>query len=156
MINKRKTKKNFFGLNYFVISFFSCLLIILVPVGLYFFEWNNYVKDKQQTVIQIQQDIDDKISTIKAALNYTFLEANFQAHLNGSVKPGETVDNNVIYDRLTAIGILGNTIKTTWYFPLIDSELSYDKKVLSGDVLIKFLPEVLQKIRTLSSLMETY
>ena len=81
-INKRE--KSFFGLNYFVLSFFSVLLVLIVPICLYFFEWNNYVEEKYQAVIQIQEDIDDKISTIKSALNYTFFEENFQNHLNGT------------------------------------------------------------------------
>ena len=146
MAKINKKEKRFFGLNYFVLSFFSVLLVLVVPIGLYFFEWNNYVEEKYQTVIQIQQDVDNKISTIKSALNYTFFEENFQNHLNGTLNEGETVDNKIIYNRLTALGILGNTIQTTWYFPLINGELSNDKKVLSGDILIKFLPEVLNKI----------
>ena len=138
---KRKQKKqSFFSLNYTILIFFLAFLVVFVPSLLYAFEHKNYVEDKKRTVTEIQTNIDEKISSVKTLLNYTFFEENFQNSLNNAFNGSDEVDNKVIYERLTAIGILGSTIKTAWYFPLIDGELSADKKILSSDILMKFIP----------------
>ena len=144
---KRKQKKqSFFSLNYTILIFFLAFLVVFVPSLLYAFEHKNYVEDKKRTVTEIQTNIDEKISSVKTLLNYTFFEESFQNSLNNAFNGSDEVDNKVIYERLTAIGILGSTIKTAWYFPLIDGELSADKKILSSDILMKFIPEVIDKI----------
>ena len=144
---KRKHKKqSFFSLNYTILIFFLAFLVVFVPSLLYVFEHKNYVEDKKRIVTEIQTNIDEKISSVKTLLNYTFFEENFQNSLNNAFNEGSELDNKIIYERLTAISILGSTIKTAWYFPLINNELSADKKILSSDILMKFIPGVIDKI----------
>ncbi len=146
MVKRRQKKKSFFNLNYTILISFLFLLVIFVPSILYVFEYKNYVEDKKRIVTEVQTNVDERISSVKTLLNYTFFEATFQESLTGAFKEGVEVDNKVIYDRLTAIGILGNTIKTAWYFPLINDSLSADKKVISNDMLMRFIPEVVDEI----------
>ena len=146
MVKRRQKKKSFFNLNYTILISFLFLLVIFVPSILYVFEYKNYVEDKKRIVTEVQTNIDERISSVKTLLNYTFFEASFQENLTGAFKEGVEVDNKIIYDRLTAIGILGNTIKTAWYFPFINDQFSADKKILSSDILMRFIPEVVNKI----------
>ncbi len=148
MVKRRQKKKSFFNLNYTILISFLFMLVIFVPSILYVFEYKNYVDDKKRIVTEVQINVDERISSVKTLLNYTFFEATFQENLTGAFEEGVEVDNKIIYDRLTAIGILGNTIKTAWYFPLVNNALSADKKVISSDILMRFIPEVVDEINT--------
>lgn len=149
--NKKNTKRGqnkrkFFGINYTILLCFLLLLIVFVTTALYFFEWNNYVKEKKNTIREIQIDIDERINSVKTLLNYTFFEEEFQRNLTDSFTEGAEVDEKVIYDGLSAISILGSTLKTVWYFPLVDGELSADKKILSNSMLMRFIPDAVEQI----------
>jgi len=146
MVKRKQKKRSFFNLNYTILIAFLLLLVVFVPSILYLFEYRNYVEDKKRTITEVQTNIDERIESVKTLLNYTFFEATFQENLNGAFEEGVEVDNKIIYDRLTAIGILGNTIRTAWYFPFINDRLSADKKILSSDILMRFIPEVVDKI----------
>ena len=114
----RKKQKSFFSWNYTVLIIFFVLFLVFVPTVLYLFEWQNYTQDKQRAVKEMQVSIDDKISSVKGVLNYTFFDAEFQTLLNGAFT-GENEDTAKIYERLNINTLVDNTVKNVIYFPLL-------------------------------------
>ncbi len=143
----KKKHKSFFGWNYTVLIIFLVLFVIFVPTVLYLFEWENYTQDKQRAIKEIQINIDEKINSVKGVLNYTFFDAEFQQLLNETFTEG-TSDTTKIYERLTLNTLIGDTVKNLVYFPLINQTLSADKYVTSTDVLMRYVYDILQVVKT--------
>ena len=146
MGKKSQKTTRFFRVNYSVVIAIVILLVILVPSVLYAFEWKSYEEEKKIATVGIQEDIDDRIRSLKSLLNYTFFDEQFQGDLENTLKGDSDIPVDAVYDRFTAIGILGDTVRTVWYFPLIDGKIKADVRVVSSDTLIKFVPNIIEVV----------
>lgn len=144
----KDTKRGFFKLNYKVFVVFLMILIVFVPSVMYYFEWSNYVNEKKDEAYSIQSGIDEKISSVKSLLNYTFFDEEFQMELNSVFTDSSQENTKKIYERLTSSAILGKTIDTIWYFPFDENgEISADKGIVSSDNWAMLMPDVVAQIQ---------
>ena len=69
------------AINYALFLALFIVLIFLVPSTLYYFEWRHYTQDKKDMAYSIQEEIDEKIVSVKSLLNYTFFDEDFQRNV---------------------------------------------------------------------------
>lgn len=133
--------RNRLGTNYKVLIAVFVFFILAVPALLLFFEQKSYLSEKKAAAYRLQQDIDEKISSVKTLVNYTFYDEEFQKLLRNA-EDNEQEENYKIYAHLTSASILGNMIKGIWYFPKYGEDtISADGVVVGSDYLTGYLAD---------------
>lgn len=133
-------KNSFFKLNYTLIVIAFVALIIVIPMALYLLEWQRFIQDKKQAVYSAQEDIDEKITSVKSLLNYTFFDCDFQKSLQKSIGEKSQNDAEKVYERLTVSTVLRDTVSAIWYFPLSEeNQIMYDDVVMSADSMSSYM-----------------
>ncbi len=144
----KKVKKSFFRFNYALFLALFIVLIFLVPSTLYYFEWRHYTQDKKDMAYSIQEEIDEKIVSVKSLLNYTFFDEDFQRNVKASIEEGSYADSEKIYARLTVSAVLRDTINAIWFFPQDEKgNISLDSIIMSSDSMSAFIPFIVPKLQ---------
>lgn len=138
--------RNRLGTNYKVLIAVFVFFILAVPTLLLFFEQKSYLSEKKAAAYRSQQDIDEKISSVKTLVNYTFYDEEFQKLLRNA-EDNEQEENYKIYAHLTSASILGNMIKGIWYFPKYGEDtISADGVVVGSDYLTGYLADNISEV----------
>lgn len=149
---KKRSRKEFFRLNYTLFLIFFTVLILFVPSILYYFEWEHYTQDKKEMAYSIQEEIDGKVVSVKSLLNYTFFDEDFQRSLKASIEEGSHVDAEKIHARLTVSSILRDSVNAIWFFPQDETgEILLDNIIMSSDSMSAFMPFIVPKLQEVAS-----
>ena len=148
--------KSGLGTNYKVLIGVFVFFIFAIPSLLLFFEHKAYLSEKKSAAYRMQQDIDEKIHSVKTLVNYTFYDEDFQILLCNAETNGQE-EYEKIYAHLTSASILGDIIKGIWYLPKsAENTVSADGVVVGSDFLTAYLADNLADIGEIASQPEYF
>lgn len=143
--------KSGLGTNYKMLIGVFVFFIFAIPSLLLFFEHKAYLSEKKSAAYRMQQDIDEKIHSVKTLVNYTFYDEDFQILLCNAETNGQE-EYEKIYAHLTSASILGDIIKGIWYLPKsAENTVSADGVVVGSDFLTAYLADNLADIGEIAS-----